>query len=220
MSAVSSLLQQVKRPAPKAPEADPDHVSVGLKGLIAASENLLAVNRGMVEPDERDALQYKRLYTPDKLMRERVKLDADKTRMNLMRRVSKIRSLRAVVPGAFNSYTEGMIVGNPLSMPLEEINPMHLVEQARRVTHMGPGGLPSDDSITAEAQNVHPSQAGFISVLEGPESSRAGVDVRLAWGTKIGDDGKIYQKFRNARTGKYHWLSAEDLDGKTIGLPD
>jgi DNA-directed RNA polymerase beta subunit len=220
MSAVSSLLQQVKRPPQRAEEPDAEHVAVGLRGIIAASENLLAVNRGLAEPDERDALQFKRLMTTDRLMRERVKMDADKTRFHVMRRLARSRSLKPVSPGVFNSYTEGMLIGHPLSMPLEEINPMHLVEQARRVTHMGPGGLPSEESITEEAQSIHPSQFAFISAIEGPESSRAGVDARLAWGTKLGDDGKIYQKFKHAKTGQYHWLSAEDLDGKTLGLPD
>ncbi len=220
MSSVAHLLKQVKRPTPRPQPEDPDHVSVGVRGILAATQNLLAVNQGLAEPDERDALQFKRLMTTDKLMRERVRLDADKTRFNLMRRLARVRSLKPVQPGVFNSYTEGMLVGNPLSMPLEEINPMHLVEQARRVTQMGPGGLPSDESITAEAQNIHTSHFGFISPLEGPESSRAGVDVRLAMGTKLGSDGKIYQKFRHPKTGSYHWLSAEDLDGKTVGIPE
>ncbi len=215
---VSSIMSLVKRPA-QAPQ-DPDSVSVGVRGVLAATEKLLAINRGITETDERDSLQFKHLMTPDKLMQERIRMDADKTRFNLMRRLAKFRSLKPMNPGAFNSYTEGLLVGHPLSMPLEEINPMHLVEQARRVTHMGPGGLPSDDSITADSQNVNPSQFGFICPLSGPESSRAGVDARFSWGTKIGDDGKLYQKFEDRKAKAYRWLSASDLDGKTLGLPD
>jgi hypothetical protein len=177
MSAVASLLQKVKRPAAQAAAPDPDHVPVGLRGILAATENLLAVNRGLAEPDERDAMQFKRLMTTDRLLRERVNMDADKTRFNLLRRLARAKSLKPVAPGVFNSYAEGLLVGNPLSMPLEEINPMHLVEQARRVTHMGPGGLPSDESITPESQNIHPSQAGFISVLEGPECFSSDTEV-------------------------------------------
>ena len=51
-------------------------------------------------------------------------------------------------------------------------------------------------------------------------SSRIGVDVRAAWGTKIGDDGNIYQRFRNRRTGRNQWVTAKDLAGKVIGIPD
>jgi len=95
---------------------------------------------------------------------------------------------------------------------------MHLVEQQRRISMMGPGGLPSADVVTPEAQNVHPSQFGFISPSEGPESQLAGVDVRAAWGTKLGSDGNIYQQFKDRR-GKTVWLSPQDTQDKTIALP-
>ena len=51
-------------------------------------------------------------------------------------------------------------------------------------------------------------------------SEKIGIDTRMAWGSKIGSDGKPYQKFFNRRTGKYQWMSPEDLDGLTVKLPD
>ena len=60
----------------------------------------------------------------------------------------------------------------------------------------------------------------FLSAIEGPESERIGVDTRVAWGAKIGSDGNIYQKFKNARTGKNEWLSAQDLENKVVALPN
>ena len=154
----------------------------------------------------------------DKLLSERIYLDADKLFLKSMRRIIRQRNLNSVGVNHFDKYSEGLIIGNPLSMPLEEINPLHLVEQARRVTQMGPGGL-GDDSITEEAQNLHPSEFGFLSALEGPESERIGVDTRLAYGTKIGSDGLIYQKYRNKRTGAKEWLSPVDVAGKVVGIP-
>jgi DNA-directed RNA polymerase beta subunit len=224
MSTIASILRQVKRPTNEAPKAvdNPDYVAVGTRGILASTEKLLAVNRGLADTDERDSLQYKRLMTTDQLMRERVKMDADKTRYHLLRRVARFRSLKPMNPGALNSYAEGLLVGHPLSMPLEEINPMHLVEQARRVTHMGPGGLPSDDSVTEESQNIHSSQFGFISGLEGPESGRAGVDSRMAWGTKIGTkngESHLYQRVFDPKANTHRWVSPVELDGKTLGLP-
>lgn len=208
----------VRREVPEAD--DDDDVSVGLNGIMAASEKLLAVNRGLIPTDERDSLEFKRVHTTDRLLRERVRLDADKTRLSLLRRSAKVRNLSGAHPGIFDAYTEGHLLGNPLSMPLEEINPLHLVEQARRLTQMGPGGLGSSEAITDEARALHPSQFGFLSTIEGPESERIGIDTRLAWGTKIGSDGKIYQRFKDRRKGKHSWLSAEDLSSRVMGLPD
>jgi hypothetical protein len=44
---------------------------VGVDGLLAATEKLLAVNRGLAEPDDRDSLPNDRIYTVDRLIAER-----------------------------------------------------------------------------------------------------------------------------------------------------
>ena len=206
----------------KSAEAKPaqPEVSANLDAILASTDKLLAVNRGHAEPDERDSLEFRRIMPPHQLFAERVRLDADRILKNTMRQVARTRSLKPIGAAHFDSYAEGMIVSHALSSPLEEINPMHLVEQARRITSMGPGGLPNSDSITPESQNLHPSQFGFFSSLEGPESEKIGVDVRLAHGAKLGDDGRLYSEFHDRRRGKKVWLSPVDLVGKTVGLPE
>lgn len=204
---------------------DSEYQAIGVDGLLAASEKLLAFNRGLTEPDERDSWVYKRVYSPDKLMRLRVKMDAGSSAKhnvlrNVARRTAKNRDLRSVYAGAFDPYVENSIVGNPLSMPLEEINPLQLTTQQRRVTHMGPGGINSENALTADMQNVTPSQFGFVSPLETPESSRAGVDARVAWGVKLGSDGRLYQKVYDRRTKKIRWVSPWDLRNLNVKVPD
>ena len=349
---------------PQAPrrqhDADPSDVSADLNTILASTEKLLAINKGLAEPDERDSMEFRRFYTPDKLLQERIQMDAGKVRQTMMRRVSRARTLKPVGVSHMDPYAEGLIVGHMLSSPLEEINPASLIEQQRRISALGPGGIPSEDSITPEAQNVSPSQFGFIDCIAGPEchsadtevctsrgwvrwpdvrdddefacyavdrmefhcaervireqfsgnligtstsgigflvtpnhrmadvrgdgsfdmqfachqftfncqylaeiglvsvashawlsshyqgmvycatvpggllltrrqahsgfwsgnSSRIGVDVRAATGTRIGDDGKIYQRFKNRRTNRYHWMSPADVSGKVVAVPD
>jgi len=194
--------------------------SADIDTILASTEKLLAVNRGLVEPDERDSLEFRRVYTPDKLFAERISLDADKLRMKLMRRLARLKALNALPVSYFDPYTEGLVVGHPLSSPLEEINPLQLVEQARRITQFGPGGLVSESQVTPEAQALHPSIFGFLDAISGPESSRIGLDTRMAWGTKIGTDGQIYQQFKNRRTGQTQWIPPAGLVDKVVGLPD
>jgi DNA-directed RNA polymerase beta subunit len=198
---------------------DTDYVPIGINGLLAASEKLLHVNQGVTEPDDRDAASFKRIYQTSHLLRERIRLDADHVKRNLTRFVARQKNLSAAHSGVFDPYVTGQLLGNPLSSPLEEINPMHILEQARRITQMGPGGIGSEDSITTGMQAVKPSEFGYIDQVAGPESSRAGVDARAAWGTKYGRDGRIYQRIRDRRTGKIVWASPEDLAGKTLALP-
>lgn len=338
------------------------YMPVGTKGVLAASQKLLAINRGLAEPDERDSLKFQKVYRVNSMLREGIKMDAGKTARTVMYRAAKRKNLQGMDPGVFNPYVDRILKGNPLTAPLEEINPMHLVENARRISRMGPGGLRSSESITEDAQSVHPSQFGFLSTTEGPEcvldnqwirtkdgavkidkvdvddeiytrvgceviyekplhvyhesytgviyhihnkdvdlevtpnhrmivrvqgetdwrilsasavygsnchlpgedrgdveveatdwtryyyngkvhcvtvphhviclspdrerwvwtgnSERAGIDVRAAWGTKLGSDGRIYQKFLDRKTGRYRWMSPADLDGLTVKLPD
>ncbi len=196
------------------------YAPVGIDGLLGATEKLLAVNRGLADPDDRDSLPNDRIYTPDRLMAERVKLDHGKTLRTLMGRLSRTKTLRPMGADAFAPYTVGYITSNPLVPALEEINPYHILEQKRRITKMGPGGIGDPNAITSAMQSVHASQFGFIDPIAGPESERAGIDVRLAFGARIGSDGRVYQLMRNRATGKKEWVSPSMLKGKTIKLPD
>ena len=130
------------------PDDEEDYVPVGTKGLLAASEKLLAVNRGLDNPDERDALMFKRVLTTDKLLSERVRLDSGRIRGSMLPLIARHKNLKALGPFVFDNYTEKFLIGNPLSSPLEEINPLHLLEQSRRATQMGPGGIGTDNAIT------------------------------------------------------------------------
>lgn len=364
-ASATSYIQQAKNKQQES-ESVPDfeldddgeeYMPVGTAGILASTEKLLAMNRGLVEPDERDSLKFQKILRPHSMLRESIKMDAGKIARTAMYQAAKRKNLKGIQPGAFDAYVNRLLIGNPLTSPLEEINPMQLVANARRVTKMGPGGLGSDQSITEEAQNVHPSQFGFVSVIEGPEchdeetqvftrqgwinfadatentefackvdgvlefhkperivhepyaglmygvkhsdidllvtpghrivtkdsealasdiykqciaipgengnefitiaaddwyvqeynglvhcatvpgrvlltrrnnksgvwtgnSGRAGIDVRTAWGTKIGSNGRLYQKVYDKRRKKMRWMSPEDLDGLVIKMPD
>lgn len=201
--------------------SEPDeYVSFGLSGLTHAARKALDMNKRLVEPDHRDGLQFKRLFMTHDLLAERIQRDPDKVIRTLLYRAAKARNLGPVLPNALNPLSEGIIVGTPLAAPIEEINPTDLHSQLRRVTHMGPGGISSDDRITADMQAVDPTIFGYISPIEGPESSRAGLDVRIARGVKFGDNGKLYRKYIENDTGEEHWLAPEDVAGETIQLPD
>lgn len=151
------------------PDDEEEYVPVGVKGLVSASQKLLAINRGLDKPDERDSLLFKRILTTDRLLSERIRLDSDRVRGAMLPLIARHKNLKAVGPFAFDSYMEKFLIGNPLSSPLEEINPLHLLEQSRRATQMGPGGIGTDNAITEDMQAIRTDQFGFLSSLEGPE---------------------------------------------------
>ncbi len=199
---------------------DDEHTGIGLDNVLKSTSKLLAINRGHAMPDDRNALRFQRAVTPDKLMAERLTLDVTKNRRSLVRLAARHKSLAGVPPFIFDKDVESAFVSNPLASPLEEINPLALVTQNRRITRMGPGGIGSDEAVTPDMQDIHASQFGFICPISGPESSRAGVDARLSTGVRIGDDGKLYQKFLNRRLNRYEWKSPEDLADAVVAFPE
>lgn len=199
------------RPRKDADPEDDEYMPIGVEGLLSATEKLLAVNRELDQPDHRDSLIFKKFMTTDKLLAERVTMDANKTRMRLMPMLAKQRSFRNLTPYAFDGYTTGYLMGNPLVTPLEEINPMHLVEQSRRVTQMGPGGIGTDNAITEDMQSVSPDQFGFLSSIEGPECLDEQSEVYTVRGWVPWPDVKDDDIFACRVEGRLEWHKASRI---------
>lgn len=149
-----------------------EYRGVGIDGLMAATDKLLAVNRGLDKPDDRSIPTFTKIYTMDKLMRERIRFDEGKLRRNLLRMVASRKNLSPFHHRIFDPYYKEIITKNPLTTPIEETNPLQLVGQQRRITHMGPGGIGSLDAVTPEMNAIQANEMGYYSVLEGPECHR------------------------------------------------
>jgi hypothetical protein len=159
-----------------------EYQSVGLEGLLASTSKLLAVNRGLDTPDERSIPTFTKVYTMDKLMRERIRLDEGKLRRNILRMVASRKNLSPIHPRVFDPYYKEIITKNPMTTPIEETNPLQLVGQQRRITHMGPGGIGSLDAVTPDMNAVQANELGFYSPIEGPECFDAQSEVYTARG--------------------------------------
>lgn len=168
------------------PSATPDEmVPVGLDGLLGATEKVLGMNRGLLEQDHRDSITNKRLSTPADLMAERVKLDVGGVLKKMVFGAAKRRSLASFSPGALTPLVESHLIGSPLASALEQINPVDEMNQARRVTLMGPGGIGSSDQVTNSMQAVDVGAFGFMSPVEGPECFSEETEVRTKLGWKF-----------------------------------
>lgn len=202
-----------------------EYIPVGVDGLLASTEKILAVNKGIVPPDERDSLRFKKIHRTHNLLNERIRMDGPKIRKYILFQAAKRKNLDGLGNYPFDKYVTDHLLQNPLSSPLEEINPMQLSEAARRITQMGPGGLGSAQSITTDAQAVHPSQFGFISPLEGPECFPENPGTKLfskkGWVpiSKVTLDTELACRIRGRL--EFHTPSkviAEDYDGDLLGV--
>jgi len=187
--------------------------------LLSATRKLIAIGRKEIEPDDRDSPVYTNTYSYEDLIPERIEKDAGNLSKTLFHKVKRDKTLKRVAFSALNPYIENYMFGSRLIMPLEETNPMHLLEQMHRITKLGEGGIGSSSAVTEAARNVNPGQLGFIDPVAGPESEAAGVDARIAYKTFKGKDRNMYAEFNDVKTGKQVYLRPDQVDGYTVAFP-
>lgn len=189
---------------------------------MAAVRKLLRVSNGVAEPDERDAMAYQSVLGPEDIFAERLKGSRqalqNSLRKILWKSVNK-GSLDHLPSGVLTGPLRSAILGSGLASPTEGINPLMLLDQRFRITRKGEGGITSNDAIPDESRAVHPSQFGFLDPVSTPESSAAGIDLRLSQQVYKGSDGRIYTPFKNIKTGQFELLSPQDVAKTTIALP-
>ena len=191
---------------------------VSLDQMLDTTKKLMAINKGEAETDDRDHLAYMTALGPEDLMAERV----GKDRMLLGKvlwKASMTGGLKHVQPDLLTRGINAAIMSSGLGQPTEGINPAMIFDQQARISRLGVGGIPSVDSVPAEARNVQPSHFGLIDPLVTPESLHVGIDSRVAQGTMKGDDGRLYTPFRNVKTGRMEHRSAQDLADAVIAFP-
>lgn len=209
---------------------DPNTVvrTMGLEGItgvtpalmVRAAQKILNINRGLEEADNRDNPRFSKFYGIEHMLAERVSKDAAKLIRPMLFKVGRDKNLARIGRNALGPYIDDFLSTSGLAQPGEEANPMSILVQQSRITRTGEGGISSPDLITPEARGVQGDYLGFVDFLAGPESSAAGVDVRGAYGTVLGKDNKLYNIFRNLRTGKKEYLSLDAAADKTIAFPD
>ena len=194
------------------------YATVNPEVILASTAKLLRVHKGEEKSDDRDAMAYQRVMGPEDLFAERMR-KAGGTMRNALWKATLPGNLKRVPPGLMDKIVRGAIIETGLGNPLEEINPAELYDQRVRVTRMGEGGIPSNDSVPDEARNVQPSHLGFVDPVHTPESGKIGIDGRFAVRTLKGNDGRLYARFTDPKNGKPIWKSPQDVADAIVAFP-
>lgn len=212
----------------EAMELDPDatmttlgqkHSNVSPALFLDITKKILGISRGEVETDDRDSMEFQRLYGPHNYIAERIVKDPGNVIRNALWKVTNKGNLSGLSSGLLNKHVDSLFNTSGLSQSIEEINPMDSLDQAYRVSRMGEGGIASLDAVPEEARNVQPTYRGYVDPVRSPESRKVGVDMRLAQGTRYGQDGKVYQQFINARTGKAEAVDSVTASRSVVAFP-
>ena len=149
--------------------------------LLSASKKLLAINKGTAEPDERDNLIFKKLYSVEDLLGAHFEKQMPVITRKLARSLSlKDQAGEIISSSTFGKPVKEFFTTGDLSATPPQTNPVTIVDSWRKTTPMGTGGIQSRHSITMESRNLQPTHLGYLDSLSTPESGRVGVTVGLA----------------------------------------
>lgn len=122
-----------------------------------------------------------------------------------------IRPITAVIKEFFGS--------SPLSQFMDQINPLSELNNKRRLSALGPGGL-SRDRAAMEVRDVNVSHYGRICPIESPEGANIGLITSLANYAKVNEYGFIMTPYRRVKDGKLldqiDYLTADEENGHII----
>jgi DNA-directed RNA polymerase subunit beta len=192
------------------------------QALLVASQKLLDVHRAGVTTDDRDSLGFQTLHGVEDFLKERVGLEARNLRRKMTIKASggQKPSLDRILPASpFTRSLRGFITTANLSAIPTQINPVEILDTASRITSLGEGGISSERAIPGEARNLHSTHFGVIDPARTPESGKAGVDLRAALWTQRDENGRVYTKLRNVRTGRVEDVPVDKLEVSTIAFP-
>jgi DNA-directed RNA polymerase beta subunit len=228
---LSMLLDSSKQAAQNPPDinqaqyepitlTDDDYRRVSGTTLLRASQKILNAQRGLEDQDDRDSLAYQKFLGPEDFFSERIEKDAGASLRSALFKATNKGNLQALKNGVFTPALNGVLLGSGLGAPIEEVNPMEILDQNLRVIRTGEGGISSAaHGIPIDSRSVQPSHFGFIDPVRTPESDKVGIDLRLTVGSSKGEDGQIYSQLKNLRTGKMEPVAARVVTDSTVAFP-
>ena len=188
--------------------------------LLATSKKLLGISKREQEPDPKDSLAFQRFYGPEMLFQERILRDGGKLARNILWKATNRGNLDFMPVNALDKHISSVFYDSKLAQMMDGSSPLETIDSAYKTTRIGEGGVSSMDSAPEEMRTVQPSYFGFIDPVRSPESYRVGLDVYMTKNVMKGTDGKLYQKFIDAKTGKEVLLDSETAANSVIAAPE
>lgn len=204
------------------------YTSVSALTILDAMKKILAVYKGNDDIDERDHLEFQKVFTVEDLLKEVIDKAPDiltkiRGKLNAFRPGGDEREtqkqMKAIFsPVYFTRPVQRFITGSSLSRLPSQINPAEFLDTASIVTRLGDDAISSERAVPFETRGVNHSYLGIIDPIAAPESSKVGIDVHCTYGAMKGDDNEFYKRVVNCSTGKLENVRTIDLHDKYLGF--
>jgi len=204
---------------------------VGPEMLLSGTTELLKLERGERDADDRHALEFKKVMNPGDLINERMVQSSgelaeslSKLRVKIGYRLNDRKSVPNDIGKLINSNElsgvfSTFFTGSSLSNTTDQTNPINMINGSSKITITGEGGVQDERAIWQEEHTLHPSHMGFIDPIHTPDASTIGISLNLPIGSaKEGDS--LQAKILDVRTGAERMVGPADMREMTVAFPD
>lgn len=194
------------------------HETYDKAAALAVTKKLLDVAHGRQEPDDRDHPAYSSVWGPEHLIAER--LARSRPAMNkILWQATNTGSLKRISPSFLSPNIRALFTKSGLGQMPEGTSAAEFMDHGSRITKVGEGGIGrSADSVPMSARSVNVGQMPFIDLVRTSESESVGVDLRTAFGTKVGSDKRIYAPLQT-KSGRIVYKNPRDLADAVVAFP-
>lgn len=196
------------------------HQTLNSDTFKAIIQKTIAGSRGLVEPDERDAMAFKSVWGVDNFIKERLTgRNRHLLEWQMKAALVKDKPMKEALSSHFlDSLMHPLFTSSAISEFSSRTNQLQQLGAFRKVTSTGEGGIMNEQAVTTDMQAQHPTQAYFVDPLNTPESQKAGIAVQFAHHVEI-KDHEAMTPLVNVKTGKTEYKSPIDLFHEHVLLP-
>ncbi|MGC9046856.1 MAG: DNA-directed RNA polymerase subunit beta [Minisyncoccia bacterium] len=188
-----------------------------LEDLIAIVKEIIKLNNtDSAEPDDIDHLGNRRLRAVGELVENRMRVGLARLHRVIQDRMSVLDKQTLQPAQLINSKVlmtviTDFFISSSLSQFMEQVNPLAELENKRKISVLGQGGLVRERA-GFEVRDVHPSYYGRICPIQTPEGPNIGLVNTLASYARLNKFGFLetpYFKVKNKKiTNEVVWLDA------------
>jgi len=179
----------------------PEEVMLYPSDVVLIVKRLIETNNGKIEADDIDHLCNRRIRSVGEILERQLnpgirRLEKNiKDKMSLYGQDAKVTPSMLVSTKPVSASIQSFFGANALSSFMDQINILSELENKRKVTAGGPGGI-TKERATFSIREVHNSHYSKFDPVTSPESSNIGVVTQLAMLAKINEFGFLEAPYR------------------------
>jgi len=203
--------------------------TLDLDDLIRVISEIIRLNNDLnAKPDDIDHLGNRRIRSVGELMQMRLRIGFARLKRGIQDNMStldksSLQPAQLINYKFLTSVVRDFFTSSPLSQFMDQVNPLSELENKRRISALGPGGL-TKERAGFEVRDVHFSYYGKICPIQTPEGPSIGIVSHFASNCRINDFGFLespYYKVVNGKvTNEIVWLDAFEEEKYNITQSD